>query len=83
MRKLILLLSLFPLLALADDAPEAARPRFAVAVGPAWVHVLRDNYASAFSANGFNTPGRDRVSLDLLAYWTTESAWQLGLGMTS
>ncbi len=57
--------------------------QFSVAIGPAWVHVLQDNYTPAFVNNGFKTPGKDRIGLDFLAYWSTESHWQIGLGVDS
>jgi hypothetical protein len=67
-----------------DEAPMRHHmPRISVAVGPAWVHVLRDNYSGAFSPNGFNTPSKDRIGFDFMAYFNTESHWQLGLGMDS
>jgi hypothetical protein len=92
MRNLLLaVLFAFSLPAFANkDAPEDAsnndehhHSRFQVGIGPAWVHVLRDDYSPAFTNNGFKAPGRDRVAFDFLAFWTTESQWQLGLGMTS
>jgi hypothetical protein len=70
------------------DVPQEAmqveprhHSRFSFAMGPAWMHSLADNYSPAFTANGFSAPGRDRVALDLLGYWTTETRWQLGIGL--
>jgi hypothetical protein len=80
--KTLLVLLLLPLTALADDAEETLH-RGAIAIGPAWTHAIRDNYSAGFAPNGFATPSKDRLSLDLLGYWTTPTNWQLGLGVTT
>lgn len=58
------------------------RSRVAISLLPRWCHVSRDNYASAFTSNGFNTPSDDRFGLGLLFYWITPTDWQLGFGIS-
>lgn len=83
MKILSLLVLLLPFNTFADEVESPHHARFAAAIGPAWTHVLRDNYVGGFSPYGFNTPGRDRLGMDLLGYWTTPTNWQLGLALTS
>jgi hypothetical protein len=74
----ILCIFLLPALGFADDT--LSRSHFSASFSPRWYHVTRDNYASAFSNNGFNSPSKDQAGLGLLAYWTTITNWQLGFG---